>query len=70
MLKIRESTGDVEIPNDFTFGGIDISVSTGDINLRASAKGEVSITTSTGDISAKDFSAKQLNISVQPARLT
>ncbi len=68
LLTVRESTGDVEIPKDFTFGGIDVSVSTGDINCFASAKDAININTSTGDIYAKDFSAKQVNISVSTGR--
>ena len=68
LLMVRESTGDVEIPKDFTFGGIDVNVSTGDINLCASAKGDISITTSTGDITARDFSAKQVNLAVSTGK--
>ena len=40
-LSIEESTGDIEIPKDFSFARIDISVSTGDVTCAASAKGAI-----------------------------
>ncbi|MBE6668016.1 MAG: DUF4097 domain-containing protein [Ruminococcaceae bacterium] len=49
-LYINSSTGDVEIPNNFSFGSIDVSVSTGDVRCMASASGEMKIETTTGDI--------------------
>lgn len=64
MLSVKASTGDVEIPEDFKFKGIDISVSTGDVENLASASELIKIKTSTGDICAQNISAGALDLSV------
>lgn len=69
-LYIKESTGDVEIPEDFSFGEIDISASTGDVKCFASASGNVKIKLSTGDIFADGISAAGLDMSVSTGRVT
>ncbi len=67
-LTIKESTGNIEIPNDFRFKGVDISVSTGDVKCYASAAGAIKIATSTGDICAEDISAGSLELSVSTGK--
>lgn len=64
LLSIKESTGDVSIPNDFTFGSIDVSVSTGDVDCFASASGTIRIAADTGDIRAEEITAGDLALSV------
>ena len=46
-LFINGSTGDIEIPKNFKFEGVDISLSTGDVNFFASASKLIIIKTST-----------------------
>ena len=48
-LSIKESTGDVSILNNFKFDSIDITVSTGDINIENVTAGSIGIKVSTGD---------------------
>ena len=49
-LNIKESTGDILVPSEFSFESVDISVSTGDVDFKGSANGNVKIKSSTGDI--------------------
>lgn len=63
-LLIRENTGDIEIPKEFTFQSIDLSLTTGDVACSASAAGMLKIKASTGDIQAKNLSAGALDLSV------
>lgn len=69
-LFIEESTGDIEIPDNFTFKSIDISVSTGDVKNRASTSGDVNIKTSTGDIYVEDIKSNALNLSASTGKVT
>ena len=54
-LTVKRSTGDVEIPKDFSFDSIDISGSTGDAICSASAESSIRIEQSTGDITLTDL---------------
>lgn len=49
-LVIDTSTGDIDIPKDFTFNSVDISISTGDICVLGAVKDTLKIEGSTGDI--------------------
>ena len=69
-LSIKESTGDVKIPKDFSFKNIDISASTGDIKNYASASEDIKIKTSTGSILAENISAEKLDLSVSTGNIT
>ena len=69
-LLIREDTGDVKIPKDFTFRDVDLSLSTGDVTFYASASGKIQIKTSTGDIHATNLSAHALDLSVSTGKIT
>lgn len=62
-VSVISSTGDLEIPKDFKFESINISLSTGDVTNYASAVGDIKITTSTGAINAKDFNANSIELS-------
>ena len=48
-LTVKNTTGDVEIPQGFTFAGADISVTTGDITLASSTTGDITCKNTTGD---------------------
>ena len=69
-LVIEESTGNIEIPGDFQFESMDISVSTGDVKSSASASGNVKIKASTGDIHVENITAKTMALSVSTGNVT
>ncbi len=69
-LSIKESTGDVEIPNNFKFERVDISLSTGDINVSASASEFIKIKTSTGKIYVENASVGALDLSASTGEIT
>jgi DUF4097 and DUF4098 domain-containing protein YvlB len=69
-LMIKESTGDIEIPNHFKFKSVDISLSTGNVKFFANASETVKIKTSTGDIYIKDVSVNELDLSVFTGNVT
>lgn len=69
-LIIEEKTGNIEIPNDFKFESIDISVSTGNVKCYASAAQAIKIATTTGIISVADISAGLLELSASTGRVT
>ncbi len=61
-LRIDGRTGDVTIPGGFSFGSIDITLSTGDVVCGASADEHSFIQTSTGDVTCNACTAGQLRI--------
>ena len=69
-LTIHDDTGDIEIPNDFKFKNVDISLSTGDVDFCASASEWIKIKTSTGDICVENISAGALELSVSTGMVT
>ena len=69
-LSVKSSTGDVEIPKEFTFESMDISESTGNVKNDASASGTIKIKTSTGDIRVENISAGALDLSVSTGSVT
>jgi len=69
-LFIREDTGDIGMPKDFMFRNVDISLSTGDVEFRASASEMIRIKTSTGDISVEDVSAGSLALTVSTGKVS
>ncbi len=69
-LFIKESTGDIAVPGDFSFASVDITASTGDVTNLASASAAIKITTSTGDIRMENVSAETADLSVSTGRIT
>lgn len=69
-LLINGDISDVEIPNDFMFKDVEISLSTGDVDFCASASEMIKIKTSTGDICAENISAGSLDLTVSTGRVT
>ena len=68
-LFIEERTGDITIPEGFTFGSVDISASTGDVEYSASASGEVQISLSTGAIHIDNINAGELDLTTSTGRV-
>lgn len=69
-LFIEEDTGDISIPKDFAFDSIDMSLSTGDVDCRASSSGLLRVKTSTGDIYLEGLSAGELDLTVSTGRVS
>ena len=69
-LLIHGDTSDVEIPKDFTFKNVDISLSIGDVDFCASAFESIKVKTSTGDICVKNISVGTLDLSVSTGKVT
>ncbi len=68
-LLIRENAGDIEMPKDFAFKNVDISLTTGNVNFFASAFDSMKIKTSTGDIRVENASAGALDLSVSTGEI-
>lgn len=63
-LCVHESTGNIEVPQDFSFADVDISLSTGNVSFSASASQTVKIKASTGNILVENTSAGNLDLTV------
>lgn len=63
-LLVKESTGSIEIPENFKFESIDISASTGGVKCYSSVAEFIKITTTTGDICVENVSTGSLDLSV------
>ena len=63
-LSVKSNTGDTRIPADFGFRSIDVTATTGDVELRASATENIRIKLTTGDIEVEGVSAHAMELSV------
>lgn len=63
-LAVVTSTGDVEIPKEFSFESLHVSVSTGDITSQASVVKETKMSASTGDITVENCQVSALALTV------
>jgi len=68
-LFMKASTGDVEMPKDFKFEDINITLSTGDVKNYASASRDIKIKTSTGDIRVENVRAGAMDFSVSTGKV-
>ena len=68
-LNISESTGDIEMPKDFSFEGVDISLNTGDVDFLSSSK-SIKIKTSTGDICVENITSEAIELSASTGEIT
>lgn len=69
-LSVKGSTGDVEIPSDFQFESMDISISTGHVTSHASTTGNMRIKTSTGNIHLENVSANTIDLQVSTGKIS
>ena len=67
-LTLKTDTGDVTLPGDFTFGALDVTVSTGDIVCRAICEGEARFHASTGGVTVADTTLGALTLSQSTGR--
>ena len=69
-LSIKGSTGEVTIPREYAFDGMDVHQNTGDVTSLASVSGDMKVRTSTGDIHIADLQAGTMSLSVTTGRIT
>ena len=69
-LFIDESTGDISIPEDYSFESVDITLSTGNISYYASASETLKIHLSTGDITLGKLTAGVIDLKVSTGKTT
>ena len=69
-LSINGSTGDIKIPEQFTFADTDIALSTGDVTFSAIAATAVKIKTSTGKICVNNTFAESLDLCASTGHIT
>ena len=62
LLTVDGDTGDTEIPGVLSFGSIQVSVDTGDINCFASVRENIGISTDTGDVFLDGVKASAISI--------
>lgn len=61
-LKLNSSTGNVTIPNHYSFEKGNIALSTGNLNISSNIKTDLDIKSSTGDINVQGLTANNLSI--------
>ncbi len=69
-LKIDSSTGNVNVPKDFSFASFICEVDTGNVNTSASANDKIDIKASTGNISLKELNCKGLNLKASTGNIS
>ena len=69
-LLIRNTAGNIQIPGDYSFENVDISLRTGDVNFCASVSESAKINTNTGNIYAENTSVGSLALSVATGNVT
>ena len=67
-LKIESDTGNINMPNDFTFDAANIELSTGDINFKAKVNNEIVFKSSTGDMRLDSVDAKSMDLSMSTGK--
>lgn len=70
VLSIESQTGAVNIPNEFQFERMDISLTTGAVKNYASASGDMRIRTTTGAITLESVRADAVSLSVSTGVIT
>ena len=61
-LKVRMSTGDANIAEEFTFANYDVVLSTGHVTSKANVTNEFKLETSTGNIDVLNAKPKSMNV--------
>ena len=61
-LKIDSDTGNIKLPNNFSFTSLDVEIDTGDVNINSEVTGNVKVHSHTGDITLSDMNPTELDI--------
>ncbi len=69
-LTVTVSTGDVNVPSEFSFASMAITASTGHVTSNASVVGNANIRTSTGDIRVENAVMGSLDLAVSTGKIT
>ena len=69
-LSIKEDTGDIEIPENFSFESMDIELDTGDVVSHADATGTCRIEATTGDVKVQGASVGHLALRTTSGDIT
>lgn len=70
LLTADTDSGDIHVPNDLTFVGIDIKTGSGDVECDALTTGTVRIVTSSGNVSLSDVTAETIDVSSSSGDVT
>ena len=70
LLTANTDSGDIRVPNDLTFVGIDIKTGSGDVECDALTTGTVRIVTSSGNVSLSDVTAETIDVSSSSGDVT
>ena len=68
-LLIDGSAGDVTVPDNVSFGDVDISVSTGDVTIRSDVPGAIKIMLSTGETDISGITAGNIRIKTSTGKI-
>lgn len=68
-LIIDSTTGDVTVPEDFSFTDLQVSANTGDITCSASVSNLIKMKSNTGDIYLEKVNAEQIELSVSTGEI-
>ena len=63
-------TGDIKLPDEFAFKNVDVSLSTGAVDVFADVSERIKILTTTGNIRVENISAGTLDLSVSTGKAT
>lgn len=63
-------TGDIKLPDEFAFKNVDVSLSTGAVDVFADVSERIKIQTTTGNIRVENISAGTLDLSVSTGKAT
>lgn len=59
-LTVKSSTGDVNVPHDYSFNNMKVEVSTGNVKINSDVKEALNVKSSTGDFDISEMSTKSL----------
>ena len=69
-FKLNLSTGDVDVPNAFTFNNVDASLTTGDFRFNANIVNDANIKTTTGYITLENMNAPSLKLNASTGNIS
>ncbi len=68
-LSVDSDTSDVNIPKDFSFESISVTLDTGDIKCQASVNANVTMKTDTGNITISEISASEMKLTSDTGKM-
>ena len=69
-LKLNATTGDVDLPKDFSFKAMDLSLTTGDLKIGSAVQEKAKINLSTGDVRIENTKLGSLDLSMATGRVS